>query len=479
MALTTIEELVSGLTLKTGASIPSAPSPPSDEAKQFTQRVKGLMPQLKEAVQKGGEAGQEIKLRASEARMFARKKDYDQANTILDQAEQLLQQVLGAADTGPNEAELSKQRAVELAKRLKGLKPSVDKLVNIDPSHQGELYASMAQIAGEIKDKQFDIATESIEGFDKQLQGLLAQAAMPGDAASPARKWEQRRDALEPRLLEAQAANRDKATKIGTVWNYASEQAAAGNYANSFKALDRLEQAINGILGIPSDKAPEVATEDTAQSLLAFMKRWESLSSDLQTAIKANPDKRASLDFSYQQSHDLAQEDDFAKAHAILDRLETQITEALQSAPQTDAERLGIRDGIVAEQKQKLEEFFRQRVVTAKAETKIEVAKVEMAIQEVPDEDPKELSDAINQALSELYDEVAAALNAALATESNTQVLKTIGEWRGNVEKNDLVLHVQQAKKSLGADANVLHNFVQLFSDAEAQVKATAAASQV
>ncbi len=60
----------------------------ADPAVLFNERLKALLPDIKKAA--GTPTGEEAKLRASEAGMFARKKDFTQANQLLDRITQLL-----------------------------------------------------------------------------------------------------------------------------------------------------------------------------------------------------------------------------------------------------------------------------------------------------------------------------------------------------------------------------------------------------
>lgn len=56
----------------------------------FNQRLAALMPSIKEAVASGGEAGQAIKLKLSEASVLARRKEFDAADALLDEVQDLL-----------------------------------------------------------------------------------------------------------------------------------------------------------------------------------------------------------------------------------------------------------------------------------------------------------------------------------------------------------------------------------------------------
>ena len=144
--------------------------------------------------------------------------------------------------------------ATKLAEALKSLKPLIDKVVNADPNRKAELLASFAQVANQIKAKQFDPAKQGIADLAKLLKSLAAPAPASTSTESDdrMREFTERRTALEPRLLAAQKSDRDKGTKLGAVWDYAAEQARAGNFANAFKSLDQLEKILDSIPSAPT-----------------------------------------------------------------------------------------------------------------------------------------------------------------------------------------------------------------------------------
>jgi hypothetical protein len=85
------------------AAAPSAPA--SEEAAAFTARLKALLPNVLKAQAGPTPLVKDAKLRVSEAQMFAKKKDFAQANAILDQLEQVTKQALaGAASPAPAHA---------------------------------------------------------------------------------------------------------------------------------------------------------------------------------------------------------------------------------------------------------------------------------------------------------------------------------------------------------------------------------------
>ena len=72
---------------ETGAAAPAAAQGP---AALWNARVAAITANLKEALGRGGDAAQELKLRFSEAQVFARKADYPKALEILGRVESLL-----------------------------------------------------------------------------------------------------------------------------------------------------------------------------------------------------------------------------------------------------------------------------------------------------------------------------------------------------------------------------------------------------
>jgi hypothetical protein len=83
------------------AQAPPAEAPSGDGAARFTARLKALLPQIQQAQAGNSPAGQEVKLRASEANTLARKLDFAQANVLLNRVEALLKQALGTGGADP------------------------------------------------------------------------------------------------------------------------------------------------------------------------------------------------------------------------------------------------------------------------------------------------------------------------------------------------------------------------------------------
>ena len=221
-------------------------------------------------------------------------------------------------------------RAAKLAEALKKLKPLVDKVINDAPNRKGELHATMVQIAGEIKGQEFDKAKQNLVDFATLLKSLAAQPPAPptSDSNDRAQEFAQRCQALESRLLEAQKADRDKAAKLGAVWDYAAKQAAADNYANAFEALDRLATAIDGILEATT-KAPEGrgAVVSFAKSRL----QWQAAKKEVETELAR---LRAAIISEYQQNE---VKDAVKKLEEVLARFNDGLSDSLDDLYNAEA----------------------------------------------------------------------------------------------------------------------------------------------
>jgi len=75
------------------------PGQTADPVAAFKNRLTGMLDRIKEAVSSGSANGQNAKLKASEAGVFASKKDYTKAHQLLDEVETLLKK--SPAPTGP------------------------------------------------------------------------------------------------------------------------------------------------------------------------------------------------------------------------------------------------------------------------------------------------------------------------------------------------------------------------------------------
>lgn len=226
-------------------------------------------------------------------------------------------------------------------------------------------------------------------------------------------------------------------------------------------SLGKLVQGLlNQKAGSSSPNADPMALENAYKAL------YERLEGKLVEAVKANPDKANALNNLWNYANDQAEAKNFASANTALEKLEAAIDKAIAEAPKTDAAKFGIREGIVAEKIDILEKYFMERFNQAKANSQAQIESVEKAIAaQVPDEDAADLASAIQLEVDNLYEQAREELTISVAKENPEKVLAKIDAWRKNVESDDLVKHLQNSKKDLGSDANVLDDFNQLFNE--------------
>lgn len=175
------------------------PGPQSDEAKAFNQRLAALMPTIKEAIGKGGEAGVDIKLKTSQAGFAAGKKDFELANALLDEVEAALSKPqginvdgddaddsdsnVGDGDTGDNTSTPEKSgvpRAgyTNYIKSLHALRQAVDnvtgqiaQLSSAIPSQmpdERDLAEAIADNLGESTEALYDLIDEALSATDDE-----------------------------------------------------------------------------------------------------------------------------------------------------------------------------------------------------------------------------------------------------------------------------------------------------------------------
>ncbi len=140
------------------------------------------------------------------------------------------------------------------------LAPQLTTAITTVPTSRGELMGVAAEFQKQIKAKDAAGARESLLKLGQLINGVLATAPKSNEQGSNEREssesepdaaraaFEKRREALESKLLEAQKLNREKATPLGNVWQYALTQAEGGNLQNAMTAFDRLETAIRDVL---------------------------------------------------------------------------------------------------------------------------------------------------------------------------------------------------------------------------------------
>lgn len=166
--------------------LPEAESAPSqasaDPAAAFTSRLAALMPAAKTAIAAGGEPAQEIKLKISEAGVFARKKEFDPAHALLDEAEALIEAAAEAAsepgqdgaedESDDQEASEDSPEQKRWQTRFAELEPEYLEILASRPPDAGKLRAVMDYANGQAEAGQYGKAANALD----QLQKLMAAA---------------------------------------------------------------------------------------------------------------------------------------------------------------------------------------------------------------------------------------------------------------------------------------------------------------
>jgi hypothetical protein len=313
--------------------------------------------------------------------------------------------------------------------------------------------------------KELDEAEEKPSGTDGKPEAKHGLSDLPERAVSGegAGQFTTRLKDLKAEIDKAIQGGGEKGQQIKLLASQAAMAAKKQDFAEAERMLDRIEEALNG----GGQKTPEPTTNGDP-----LQQRIQKMEPALLKAVKANPNKGTALMNVWNFAQGKAEAGDTAAATKALDGLEKAIRDALAAAPKTDAERHGIREGIVKERKAELEKFFVARVKEAQAKSATQIGSVEKAIAEqVPDEDAGELAGAIQQEVENLYGEVRDALNKSLNTEDGDQVLRAVETWRKQVADNPLVQHLAKAKGDLGAEADVLDDFEELFDEVAGKVK--------
>ena len=161
------------------------------EMARFIARLNKLKPEIDAAVAVAN-ANPDVKSRASEAAAFARKKEFSQANLLLDQVEKLLK---GAAPAG--------DAAAQFTSRLKALKPQLDKVLAAGTPAGQEVKLRAGEAATLARQGEFGRANRVLDEVQTLVQKASASPPSAGGAVlSPqfAKLWEPAKAAWDKAL---------------------------------------------------------------------------------------------------------------------------------------------------------------------------------------------------------------------------------------------------------------------------------------
>jgi hypothetical protein len=135
-----------------------------DPAALFTERLKNLLPSIKEAA--GTRAGDEAKLKASEAGLYARNKDFVQANSLLDQVEQILNgQQADANKTGESNAGSSRSTPEIAPGTVQKRKFLLERWARIPEEISLDLQTLKQALERDLPDEDADLLIELAEDY--------------------------------------------------------------------------------------------------------------------------------------------------------------------------------------------------------------------------------------------------------------------------------------------------------------------------
>lgn len=124
-SLDMLEKLLAAASGQVPPSPPQNPTAGVEPGAAFNARLAALMPEVKEALAAGGESATDLKLKVSEAGVFARKREFEKAQALLDEVEDLLAQGSSSeeeSDEPPEDPKAAAYRAL-----VARLQPQIDR----------------------------------------------------------------------------------------------------------------------------------------------------------------------------------------------------------------------------------------------------------------------------------------------------------------------------------------------------------------
>jgi hypothetical protein len=225
---------------------PPDPAAPPSDTNLFAERLKALRPEIDRVVAAGGPLADEVKLRVSEAGMFARKKDFDQANGILDKVEELLKKASSVPPVPPPPP--GDDLSGLFNKRLAEIIPRVKEAAGSPRGETAKLKVSEAGVFGRKKD--FIRAHALLDQAEEALNESDGKAGA-GEVDLSAR-FTERLKALLPEVKEAAGTPGGDEAKLKV--SEAAVFARKKEFEQANALLDDAEEALKG--ESPSDLPP-------------------------------------------------------------------------------------------------------------------------------------------------------------------------------------------------------------------------------
>lgn len=184
----------------------AAPPPPPPAASPLKQQLLQSLPKITPAVGRllnSPDVGDEVKQRlrglVDQLKALIRSEDLQQAKATVGQIAQLVKQHRPTEGTDGGDG---KDETAQLTAALMKLKQTVVQVLADQPDRKGELAASLAAIAGDIKSKRFDEARTGLTALGQLVQGLRAGGREPSGeettgADQQTQRWREARAAWQ------------------------------------------------------------------------------------------------------------------------------------------------------------------------------------------------------------------------------------------------------------------------------------------
>lgn len=168
-------ETLAKLLAAADATPASAQEPdPAQAGAQFNARLAELMPRIQSALKAAGPNAQDIKLKVSESGVFARKKEFDSANRLLDQVVDLLQATTATASHPDADTDAKAGPRAQYEALRARLEPDVlAATTGSDPA--------LAELIAPVR-RAWDLALDSADSENFERAALVLQRLADGDA---------------------------------------------------------------------------------------------------------------------------------------------------------------------------------------------------------------------------------------------------------------------------------------------------------
>ncbi|MBT9456867.1 MAG: hypothetical protein IV097_09615 [Burkholderiaceae bacterium] len=265
----------------------AAPVDPNDPGQKFNARLAALLPRIQGAP---AEVAADIKLKVSEAGMFARKKEFDSANGVLDAVEKLL----GGAAAKPAGDESTAFNA-----RLAALLPKVKDAVTAGRPDAQEIKLKVGEAGGLARNKKFDAANAMLAEVELALakapeETSETEAEEPaGDAAEV--RYFKLFNQLEADYLAAiktsgsdNADISDRIAKLKQSWGRASDAAEGEKYADAVLILQKLidDKVLENLLEAKREAAAESKPSGIVAQRTFMLERWARIPTELSVELQ-------------------------------------------------------------------------------------------------------------------------------------------------------------------------------------------------